>query len=314
MNTSFRLFPEQASAAARQIDTLYLFLVANAFFFTLLIFLLIVYFALRYRRGIKADRSGAPHGNLALELLWSFIPLTIMMISFGWGARLYVDAYSPPAHAIEVYVVGKQWMWKIQHAEGRREINELHVPAGQPVRLNLISEDVIHSFFVPALRRKQDVLPGRYTQMWFEADRVGEYHLFCAEYCGTSHSLMRGRIVVQEPSEYAQWIAQREEEPAALAGARLFERYRCESCHGTENSERGPALYNLVGGQVALASGEQVPADLHYLRQSIYQPGEKLVAGYQNRMPSYAVAAAGQEPLTEEQVLQLIAYLETLKR
>jgi len=314
MNKSFRLFPEQASASAEEMDMLYLFLVANAFFFTALICVLILFFAVRYRRGAKVNRKGAPHGNLGLELLWSFIPLTIMMISFGWGARLFVDAYSPPPHALDVYVVGKQWMWKIQHEEGRQEINELHVPVGQPVRLQMISEDVIHSFFVPAFRTKQDVLPGRYTQMWFEANKPGEYHLFCAEYCGTSHSQMRGRVVAMEAADYAEWVSGNPEEPAASVGARLFERYRCESCHGPENTERGPSLVNLIGSMRTLKSGGQVKADLAYLRESIRHPGEKLVAGYENRMPSYEITASGQEPLSEEQILQLIAYLETLQK
>lgn len=314
MNTELRLFPEQASAHAEQMDWLYFFLVANAFIFSGLICIMIVFFAFRYRRGSRASRKHPPHGNLPLELLWSFIPLTIMLISFGWGARLYVDVYTPPDDAIDVYVVGKQWMWKLQHGEGRREINELHVPVGQPVRLHMISEDVIHSFFIPAFRIKQDVLPGRYTKMWFEATRPGEYHLFCAEFCGTSHSLMRGRVVVQQPSEYAEWLADQSEEPAAEAGARLFERYGCQSCHGAENSERGPSLVNLAGSLVNLKNGQRVKADLAYLREAILDPGAKVIAGYENRMPNYSLDIAGQEALTEEQVLELISYLETLRK
>jgi cytochrome c oxidase subunit 2 len=254
---SLRLFPQQASVGAEQVDQLFFFLVGTAFFFTGLIFVLIVYFALRYRRGVRADRSAAPEGSLKLEVIWSVIPLVIMMFSFVWGAKLYVRGQLPPTDAIEIYVVGKQWMWKVQHSEGRSEINELHVPVGEPVHLRMISEDVIHSLFLPEFRIKQDVLPGRYTSMWFQANKIGTYHLFCAEYCGTSHSLMRGQVIVQNPADYARWLADRVVEAPEVAGRRLFERYRCESCHREASSEEGPAITNFFGTTVRLGSGRK---------------------------------------------------------
>jgi cytochrome c oxidase subunit 2 len=306
MKTDLPLFPEQASTAAAEVDKLYLFLVANAFIFSALICILIVYFAIKYRRGARVNRANAPTGNVALEMLWSFIPLTIMMISFGWGTKLYVRNHRPPRDTVDVYVVGKQWMWKVHHREGRREINELHVPVGQPVLLRMISEDVIHSFFVPAFRLKQDVLPGRYTTMWFEPTRVGEYHLFCAEYCGTSHSRMRGTVVVQTPENYAQWLADSTAEPGEVAGGRLFERFRCGSCHQDEATERGPSLHGLFGRTVQLATGDRITADVNYVRESLLDPGAKLVSGYRNLMPTY------QQQLTEEEIFQLVAFIRSL--
>ena len=306
MERGFDLFPQQASAEAAQVDQLYFFLVANAFFFTGLICVLILFFVIRYRRASRANRSGAPTHGLGLELLWSFIPLAIMMVSFGWGAKLYVQTFQIPEDAIDIAVVGKQWMWRIYHAEGRREINELHIPVGQAVRLKMISEDVIHSFYVPAFRVKQDVLPGRYTHLWFKPTRTGQYHLFCAEYCGTSHALMRGRVVVMEPEEYAAWIADQAVEPAEQVGQRLFERYRCDSCHGNIEAPKGPPLAGLPGSTVTLADGQSVTADMSYIRRSILEPAAQVVAGYEPRMPTYK----GQ--LSEEDILQLTAYIKSL--
>jgi cytochrome c oxidase subunit 2 len=306
MNEQVPLFPEQASVHAGQTDQLYWFLVLNAFFFPALICLIIVFFVVRYRRGSNVNRESAPTFYMPLEILWSFIPLTVGLISFGWGAKLYVQSHQPPDNTLDIYVVGKQWMWKVQHAEGRREINELHVPTGQPVRLRMISEDVIHSFFVPAFRLKQDVLPGRYTDMWFEASKTGEYHLFCAEYCGTSHSLMRGTVVVQTPQEYAEWLASEQAEEPHVAGRRLYDALRCGHCHDANVPNRAPALNNLFGRPVVLESGETVTADLEYVRRSILDPATHVVRGYPNQMPSYR----GQ--LSEEELLKLLAYLRTL--
>jgi cytochrome c oxidase subunit 2 len=306
MQTDVPLFPEQASTFAPEVDKLYYFLVGVAFFFSTLILLLIVYLAFRYRRNARVDRSRAPTGSLTLEIIWSVIPLVIVMISFGWGAKLFVDTRRPPRDAIEVQVVGKQWMWRVHHEDGRREINSLHVPVGQPVLLRMISEDVIHSFFIPAFRIKQDVLPGRYLTMWFEPTRVGEYHLFCAEYCGTSHSLMRGTVYVQTPEEYARWLADSTAEPAEVVGRRVFERHRCGSCHERESTERGPALHGLFGRTVELQDGQRVTADMQYLRESLLDPGAKIVAGYRNLMPTY------QQQLSEEEILQLAAYIRDL--
>jgi len=314
MNQDFALHPEQASVAAERLDQLYFFLVSTSMFFTALICVLVLFFAIRYRRGARISRVGAPTGHVGLELLWSAVPLVIMLISFFWGAFLYVEGFRPPPDAMEIHVVGKQWMWKVYHDEGRTEINELHVPVGQPVRLKMISEDVIHSFYIPSFRVKQDVLPGRYTSMWFEPTKTGTFHLFCAEYCGTSHAAMRGRVVVQSPEEYASWLArenvsggmdQASESPAS-AGERLFAAYQCGSCHKRQASPGGPSLHGLFDRVAVLADGTRVKCDLSYLRRSILEPGSQIAAGYEPRMPTFA----GQ--INEEEILQISAYLESL--
>src|SRR5262245_28923974 len=216
MLKGFRLFPEQASTVAGQVDALTLFLLAITAFFTVLIAGLIVVFMIRFRRRSATELGADVHGSLALEIGWTIIPFAIVMVIFVWSASLFAKIKLPPADAVNVNVVGKQWMWKLQHMEGRREINELHVPTGQPIKLTLTSEDVIHSFYVPAFRIKQDAVPGRYTEIWFEATKPGRYHLFCAEYCGTIHSGMIGDVVVMEPAEYQQWL---ETPPAVVAAA-----------------------------------------------------------------------------------------------
>src|SRR5687768_12692220 len=207
MQTGIPLMPEQASTVSAEVDALYLFLVALTIFFSLLIAGTILYFAIKYRRRRHDEIPQPIAGAMKLELLWSIIPFIISMFIFGWGASLYFKLYRPPAEALDIYVVGKQWMWKFQHLDGQREINELHVPLGRAVKLTMTSEDVIHDFFVPAFRVKADVLPGRYTTLWFEPTVPGRYQLFCAEYCGTKHSGMIGQVVVMEPSEYQTWLS-----------------------------------------------------------------------------------------------------------
>lgn len=306
MNDQFRLFPERASTFAQRIDALYFFLLSVAAVFTLLIFALIVYFALKYRRGRKVDRSLNHERFWALELTWTLIPLGLTMVMFGWGAEVFLAVHEAPDNCLTIDVVGKQWMWKIQHASGRREVNVVHVPRGRPVKLRMISEDVIHSFYVPAFRMKQDLLPGRYTTAWFEATKTGQYDLYCAEYCGTSHAQMRGRVVVMEPAEYAEWLRGDTGDPPAVAGQKLFEQFRCQTCHAPQGNGRCPSLEGIYQKQVALAGGGTVTADDGYLRESILNPTAKIVAGYQPQMPTYS----GQ--IDEQGVLQLIAYLKTL--
>ncbi|HEX7879419.1 MAG TPA: cytochrome c oxidase subunit II, partial [Candidatus Eisenbacteria bacterium] len=201
-NKTLPLFPEQASTHAASVDNLYFYLLGLAAFFTLLVIALVVFFAIKYRRRSESDLPPRIHGSMALEMLWTIIPLGLSLVTFYLGAKVYFDLSRPPDNAMEIWVVGKQWMWKVQHLEGVREINELHVPVGRPVKLTLTSEDVIHSFYVPAFRIKQDAVPGRYTTTWFEATKVGSYHLFCAEYCGTVHSGMIGTVVVMDPADY----------------------------------------------------------------------------------------------------------------
>lgn len=301
----FRLFPDAASTISHRVDAIYAFLVAVSLFFTILVCALILYFGVRYRRGSPASRANPPISYL-LEVAWSVIPFALMMVMFVWGAAVYFDIQTPPRDAQEIHVVAKQWMWKVQHAEGRAELNQLHLPVGQPVRLRMISEDVIHSFYVPAFRVKQDVLPGYYTRMWFEATKPGTYHLFCAEYCGTEHSHMRGAVIVMEPDAYADWLAGNSDIAPELAGQKLFERYRCGSCHKPEGGGIGPGLTGVFGRQTPLEGGSTVVADEQYVRNSILNPAQQVVAGNRPEMPTYR----GQ--LDEVQVLQLIAYLKSL--
>ena len=309
----FRIFPEQASTLAPQTDALLFFLLAVTTFFVVFIAGTIIVFMIRYRRRDPDEipESGA-HGSLALEIAWTVPPLVIVMIIFFWGASLFATIQRPPDDAINIDVVGKQWMWKLQHMEGRREINELHIPVGKPVKLTMTSEDVIHSFFVPAFRTKQDAVPGRYTTTWFEATKPGSYHLFCAEYCGTIHSGMIGYVIAMEPAEFQAWLQSGQAgalppvSPAA-AGEALFEAQGCVSCHAAGTGQRGPQLAGLFGTPVHFEDGGTSVADENYLRESILDPQAHLVQGYQAIMPTY------QGLLSEENVMQLIAYLKTLK-
>jgi len=318
INDGFRLLPEQASTHAPHVDLLYYFLVAVFLTVQAVVGLLIVYFAVKYRRGSKAERSppgardlsAVAHRQHLMEIAWIVGPLIVFAGIFVWGAKLYFVSYRPPDNALDVRVVGKQWMWKFQHPSGKREINELHVPLGQPIRLVMISEDVIHSMFVPAFRVKHDVLPGSYSQLWFEGNRLGEFHLFCAEYCGTNHSRMIGRVVVLEPNEYQAWLSGgAANEPPAVAGKRLFEELRCATCHqGGGQSSRCPPLENLYGHPVKLVGGQTVEADEDYLRESILHPAAKVVAGFKPIMPAFE----GQ--IGEEALIQLLAYLKSLSK
>jgi len=292
---------------APQVDHLLYYLLAVATFFTLLIFVAIFYFAIRYRRRSEKELPHAVHTGMALEIVWSVIPFGLTMIMFTWGADLYFRGSRPPDNALQIYVVGKQWMWKLQHMEGRREINELHVPLGRPVKLTMTSEDVIHSFFVPDFRMKQDVVPGRYSTLWFQPTKAGKYHLFCAEYCGTNHSRMIGWIYVMEPQDYQTWVSGGSGGGSlADAGGKLFESLACANCHHPDGSGRCPTLVGLFGRNVLLSTGHVVKADEAYIRESILQPNAKVVAGYQPIMPTF------QGLVTEEGVVQLIEYVRSL--
>src|SRR5690606_34427450 len=251
-------------------------------------------------------------GMLWLEITWSVIPLLIVMGVFFWSARVFIAQYTPPDNALQVYVVGKQWMWKTQHVEGRREINELHVPVGRPVQLIMTSEDVIHSFFIPAFRAKQDVVPGRYTTMWFEATKPGTYHLFCAEYCGSQHSRMIGQVVAMDPAEFQIWLSgggatAGDAESMASAGKALFVQLGCASCHQQASGSRGPSLVGLFKREVELADGRRVIADETYIREAIVDPQASVAAGYQPIMPTFKGL------VSEEGLLQIIAYIRSLQ-
>ncbi len=304
----FPFFPEQASTIAGQIDGLYFVLVGLSLVFALPIAAVIIFFMVRYRRGQKVSRSNQLHASLKLELAWSVIPLLLGFGVFGWGALVYFNWGNAPADALEVYVIGKQWMWQAQHPSGKREINNLHVPVNQPVKLIMTSQDVIHSFYIPAFRVKQDVLPGRYTTLWFEATQTGDYHLFCAEYCGTEHSRMTGTITVMEQIEYQRWLSGGDttSQPLATVGEQVFTQNGCDSCHSGLEGARGPSLTGLFGEEVMLQDGRTVVADELYLRESIINPQAKIAAGYPPIMPTY------QDVLSEEQIFQLIAYIKSL--
>lgn len=305
----FPLFPEQASTLAGRVDELFYFLVAVSVVFASLIFVLIFVFAVKYRRRNENDRPQAISGNLYLEILWTTIPLALTLVMFVWGAKLFFVTYYPPSDALEITVVAKQWMWKVQHPEGQAEIDELHIPAGRPVKLVMTSQDVIHDFFVPAFRVKKDVLPGRYTTVWFEATKPGSYHLFCAQYCGTQHSGMVGRIIVMEPSEFQAWLSGGTAVVSmASAGEKIFQRLGCVSCHLPNDSGRGPSLVGLLGKKVALQGGRSVIADESYVRESILNPQAKLVAGYPPIMPTFKGL------ISEDGIMQILAYLKSLKR
>jgi cytochrome c oxidase subunit II len=305
----FDLFPDQASTLAPQTDHLLYFLLAVSAFFTVGIFLSIFYFAVRYRRRSELEVPPKIAGVLSMEMAWTIVPFILTMIMFTWGASVFMQASRPPDNAISVYAVGKQWMWKLQHMEGQREINELHIPVGVPVKVTMTSEDVIHSFYVPAFRTKQDVLPGRYTTTWFQATKPGKYHLFCAEYCGTKHSGMIGWVYAMEPQDYQAWLSGGAPEGSmASGGEKLFQDLGCSNCHRTDAQGRCPNLVGLFGTNVQLAGGGLVKADEAYIRESILNPNAKVVAGYQPIMPTF------QGLVTEEGVTQLIEYIKSMGR
>src|SRR3984957_16586508 len=305
MLNNFPLWPQQASTLAGHVDALYIFLLIVCGMMTLLVFAFVVFFAARFRHrpGVRAEQI---EGSTALEITWSAIPFVIFMVIFAWGAVVYFKERTPPADATEVYVVAKQWMWKLEHAEGQREINELHVPVGRDVKLIMTSQDVIHSFYIPPFRLKQDVLPGRYTVLWFRATKPGTYHLFCAEYCRTQHSGMVGSIVVQEPAQYQAWMNNSSTAPLSGTGEQVFAQLGCPTCHRSDATSRGPALAGVFGSPVKLEDGRTVTADENYIRESILDPGAKIVSGYKPVMPTF------QGLVSEEQLNSLVAYVKSL--
>lgn len=332
----FKLFPDQASTIAEQVDLVYFVLIGLAALFAVGVAVMLIFFAVRYRSKADVDRTNAVTDNMRLELVWIAGPTMLAMGMFLWGTVVYLDVQSPPSgEPIEIYATGQQWMWKFQHANGAREINTLHVPAGRHVQLIMTSQDVIHSFYVPAFRVKQDVLPGRYTKAWFEALNPGRYRLFCAEYCGTEHSYMQGWVEVVDPAEYTHWLRLGSEpgaefdtgrgydtpgpglageQPAlseqAAAGAALFGLLRCDTCHRTDSTalqpSTGPVLQGVFGRNVRLRNEREIIADEQYLLESILAPYAKLVAGYPPVMPTYA----GQ--VSDTQLMQLVEFIKSL--
>jgi cytochrome c oxidase subunit 2 len=304
--TGLPLFPPEGSTAAVEVDRLFLGLIAVSGLTLALVFGLMLTFAVRYRHGSRADRGGAEGKSWRWEVGWTGATLLLFLGLFVWSAHLYLALLQPPAGAIEVLVVGNRWMWKIQHAGGQREINELHVPRGRPVKLVMTSEDVIHSFFLPAFRVKRDVVPGRYQSLWFDPRQDGEFPLLCAEFCGTDHSGMIGRVVVMEPGAFEAWLtAQAPADGLAAQGAALYRSLGCSGCHEGRGPVRAPALAGLYGRPVPLADGRLVTADEGYLRDSILLPQAAVVAGYDPVMPSFAGR------LGEDDLARLIAYLKS---
>ena len=301
-------FPDSASSIAGNVDALFGFLVLTSLFFIVLIAALIVFAMFKYRRKSPGEVGNAVHGSLPLELGWSIIPLMIALGMFAWGALVYVNYRTTPKDTLDIYVVGKQWMWRLQQPNGKREINELHVPLNRDIKLILGSEDVIHDFYVPAFRVKMDVVPGRYNTLWFRATKVGTYHFFCSQYCGTNHAIMGGYVTVMEPADYAAWLSDESGEVnPASAGEKLFTQLACVTCHLANGTGRAPSLNGVYGARVLLADGTIVIADDAYIRESILQPKAKIVAGYQPVMPTF------QGLVSEEQILNLTAYIKSLQ-
>jgi cytochrome c oxidase subunit II len=308
MSSIFKLIPEQASTMASDVDQLYWFIIGVTAFFGILVCVLVVYFAVRYRTDDPL-KIGAPiTGSIPLELAWSVIPFLISVVIFVWASQVFFDLYRPPDQTLEIYATGKRWMWKFQHLDGKAEINTLHVPVGRPVKVTFTSEDVLHSLYFPSFRTKADAIPGRYSTVWFEATKTGEWHIFCAEYCGTRHSGMIGMVTVMEPAAYQAWLSGNEGGGTlASRGERLFSELACNTCHLNDGSGRGPALVDKFGTQEQLANGSIVNVDETYVRESILTPQLKVVAGFQPVMPTF------QGLVNEEGVMALIEYVKSLQ-
>ena len=301
------LRPPAASTIAEDVDRLHYTLTAITLFFTAVIFGCIFYFMIRYRRRSDDDRAEQIEGNIPLEMLWTGIPTLICAVLFIWASALYVRNSRPPTASTEIFVIGKQWMWHIQHPEGPREIDELHVPVGVPVKVTMTSQDVIHDFYIPAFRVKKDVLPGRYTSLWFQPTKVGTYHIFCGQYCGAEHSEMIGWVYVMEPTDYAAWLAGgAKSESLAQQGERLFNQLGCEACHVANNTARAPSLVGIYGRTEKLRDGLSRVVDESLIRQVIVNPNSVLLPNYPPIMPTF------QGQVDEEQVLELIAYVKSL--
>jgi cytochrome c oxidase subunit II len=302
-----QFFPEQASNMAGRVDILFLCLLVITGTVTLIIAVVIVFFLAKYRKRAAADRTPPKSDSLPVEVTWSVVPFFIFLGLFGWGADIYFHQSVEPREAMEVHVIGKQWMWKLQHLQGKREINELHVPLGQTIKLLMTSQDVIHSFFMPSFRVKLDVLPGRYTMQWFKATKVGTYPIFCAQYCGTNHALMFGQVVVMTPTDFAAWLKTGGETMSvAQRGEQLFHSFGCSGCHSAQAAVRAPLLEGVFGSQVPLQDGRIVQADERYIRDCILIPNTQIVAGFDPVMPSF------QGRISEDDLFAILTYLKSI--
>src|SRR6185312_13336385 len=305
--TNFSLYPPQASKIAPQMDALYFFMVLVSLIGLTIVILLITAFSIMYRQK-KHPVPVQIEGSTMLEATWTIIPLGLFLIMFVWGALIYFRVYTPPANAMNIYVVGSQWFWKGEHPGGQHEIDALHVPVNRAVQLMLISQDVFHSFSVPAFRVKREAIPGRYTSVWFEATKVGTYHIFCTQYCGTNHSQMDGWVYVMTPDDYKKWLqGSTSGQSLAQNGERLFASLSCNACHNTQPDARGPNLVGVYGSHLTLANGETVTADEAYLRQAILDPAQHVTQGYTPIMPTY------QGQISEDGVISLVEYIKNLQ-
>ena len=298
------MLPDTASTFAAKVDPFYWALSVFTLVFTAAVVVIFLYLGFKYRQ-----TPGRPsrHGeSMAIELTWSIIPAILAVGIFAWGAWIYFDYSNIPPNTYDVSVVGKQWMWKLQHPNGRREVNQLTVPVGQPVKLTMTSQDVLHDFYVPAFRVKQDVIPARYTTLWFEATKPGTYPLFCAEYCGTEHSTMGGEVHVLSDADFTKWLGGETGLTPVESGQALFQQMGCVTCHAAGDGSRGPALDGIMGTTIAITGGTTVAVDEEYLRESILNPGAKIVDGYAPLMPNFA------NQLSEDDVATLIAYIKSL--
>ncbi|MGB7548514.1 MAG: cytochrome c oxidase subunit II [Terracidiphilus sp.] len=304
--TNFALIPPEASRIAPQLDALYIFILLVSVIGLTIVILLVTSFSILYSKK-RHPVAVQIEGSTLLEATWTIIPLGLFLVMFVWGALIYFRVFTPPANAMNIYVVGKQWMWKAEHPGGQHEINSLHVPEGRAVQLTLISQDVFHSFSIPAFRVKREAIPGRYTTVWFEATMPGTYHLFCSQYCGTDHSQMIGDVVVMTQEDYRKWLAS-STSGASLAqnGERLFASLSCAACHNTRPDARGPSLANVYGSKLTLSTGQAITADDAYLRQAILNPSQHITQGYAPIMPTY------QGQISEEGVIALVEYIKNL--
>jgi cytochrome c oxidase subunit 2 len=304
--TEFALFPPQASAIAPYMDAFYFFLLLISLVGLVLVGLMVGCFSIMFRKE-KNPQATHIEGSTLLEATWTIIPLALFMVCFVWGALLYFRIYNPPTNAMNIYIVGKQWMWKAEHPGGQHEINALHIPVDRDVQLTMISQDVFHSFSIPAFRVKREVIPGRYSTVWFRATQPGTYHLFCTQYCGTLHSSMIGEIVVMRPDDFQKWTAgSTSGQSLAQNGERLYASLGCNSCHSGTAGARGPNLAGIYRSKVTLEGGRTVTADDEFLRGSILNPTTHQMAGYAPIMPTY------QGQVSEEGLIDLVEYIKGL--
>lgn len=305
------LMPTAATEIARDVNSLYTFLLWASFVSCAILIGGMIYFVFKYKRKSNNDKTAYITHNTFLEFLWSFIPLVIFLFVFAWGWIIYHDMRKMPENALEIHVYGKQWAWTAEYKNGVKA-TELVVPVNQPVKLIMTSEDVIHSFYVPSFRIKQDVVPGRYTALWFNADKLGEFHVFCTEFCGVSHSGMITKLKVVSKEDFDKWLVEESEVgslPLAQRGAKIFQIKACASCHNVDNpvAKVGPSLYKILGADRSFEDGSNLVADENYVRESILNSKAKIVKGYQPVMPAF------QGQLSETELSALIEYIKELK-